>query len=845
MNQPLVVGYADSQPVLSVSTLPDGSLTAGGTLNITGQAAGVNGIKAVIINGAPVALDLTNGFSIAYSLTEGNNTITMTAVDNAGLETTDTRSVTLDTTAPVIAIASPADNSALSATSVTVTGTLDRPGTVQASVGAGEPQAAVMDGTGFSVTLALAPGLNAIQITASDLAGNSASVNRSVVSDTAAPSLAVTAPGQDISSDLTTLLLEGSVSDSITTVSVTVAMDGRTFTPVLTNGSFQQQLDFPTAKQYAIAVTATDLAGNSVTTHRNVIRRGIPEITWGNPAAIGYGTALGSDQLNATASVAGSFSYAPASGTLLGAGAGQTLTATFTPADSTNYAPVTRSASIDVNRATPVLTWSAPAPITPGTSLGAAQLNAVASVPGALVYTPSSGSFLASGSHTLSVVFTPANGASYRGAAASVAIEVARSAQSISFAPLAPRLIGDAPFELAATSSSGLAVAYASSDNSVARVSGASVSIVGAGTCTISATQPGNVNFAAAPAVNQALVVGYAPAKPVLTLSTLDDGSITRAATLNITGSAASQNGIKTVIINGEPASLNADNGFSRAFTLSEGNNRFVTSVVDNSGLETTDSRSVILDTAVPVITVTSPADNSTLAAGSATVTGYLDASGTVSATVNGGSPQQAAMDGKAFSLAVNLANGSNTVLISASDLAGSSSTVKRSLVSDTTKPSLAVSYPGADTTLNATSLTLKGTVSDDLGTPAVTVSMGGVDYTPIVTAGGFQQQLDLPTAKSYAIAVTAVDQGGNSATVQRNVIRALLLGDLNNDGKVDVADALLALQMAVGIVTPGTADLAIGDVAPLVNGAPQPDGRIDIEDAYAILKKAVGILNF
>ena len=61
-----------------------------------------------------------------------------------------------------------------------------------------------------------------------------------------------------------------------------------------------------------------------------------PSITWSTPQAIQYGTTLGSASLNATASVPGSFTYTPAAGTVLKAGT-QTLTATFTPLDTTAY----------------------------------------------------------------------------------------------------------------------------------------------------------------------------------------------------------------------------------------------------------------------------------------------------------------------------------------------------------------------------------------------------------------------------------------------------------------------------------------------------------------------------
>lgn len=66
----------------------------------------------------------------------------------------------------------------------------------------------------------------------------------------------------------------------------------------------------------------------------------IPTITWANPAPITYGTALSATQLNAPASVPGTFVYSPAAGSVLGAEAAQTLSVTFTPADTTDYSTV-------------------------------------------------------------------------------------------------------------------------------------------------------------------------------------------------------------------------------------------------------------------------------------------------------------------------------------------------------------------------------------------------------------------------------------------------------------------------------------------------------------------------
>ena len=48
-----------------------------------------------------------------------------------------------------------------------------------------------------------------------------------------------------------------------------------------------------------------------------VVAKATPVITWANPAAITYGTALSATQLNATASVPGTFVYSPAAGAVL------------------------------------------------------------------------------------------------------------------------------------------------------------------------------------------------------------------------------------------------------------------------------------------------------------------------------------------------------------------------------------------------------------------------------------------------------------------------------------------------------------------------------------------------
>ena len=96
-----------------------------------------------------------------------------------------------------------------------------------------------------------------------------------------------------------------------------------------------------------------------------------PTITWANPAAITYGTALSLTQLDATASwtvggmtvnVPGSFTYNPAAGAVLSAGSNQTLSVSFTPTDTSDYTSTSATATINVAQHVTTTTLAASTP---------------------------------------------------------------------------------------------------------------------------------------------------------------------------------------------------------------------------------------------------------------------------------------------------------------------------------------------------------------------------------------------------------------------------------------------------------------------------------------------------
>jgi hypothetical protein len=82
---------------------------------------------------------------------------------------------------------------------------------------------------------------------------------------------------------------------------------------------------------------------------------------------------------------------------------------------------------------------------------------------------------------------------------------IARAAQTIAFGPLVKRGLADPPFAVSASASSGLPVSFTAQGSCA--VTGVIVSPTGAGPCTITASQAGNADFEAAPAVVRAFSI--------------------------------------------------------------------------------------------------------------------------------------------------------------------------------------------------------------------------------------------------------------------------------------------------------------------------------------------------
>ncbi len=197
------------------------------------------------------------------------------------------------------------------------------------------------------------------------------------------------------------------------------------------------------------------------------------------------------------------------------------------------------------------------------------------------------------------------------------------------------------------------------------------------------------------------------------------------------------------------------------------------------------------------------------------------------------------------------LAPGAYTLMAKAYDAAGNvgqSSTVSVTVVKDTTAPSVSLTSPAVGAEVSGT-VTITAASSDNVGVSKVEFYNDGVllyagneaPYSYSWDTTNVANGSHTLTAKSYDAANNVATTSAYAVTVNNLATASAPDGNINGIGGVDIADALLSLQIAVGKLTPTASQLAHGDVAPIVNGKSQPDGKIDVSDVIVILNKVMG----
>jgi hypothetical protein len=191
------------------------------------------------------------------------------------------------------------------------------------------------------------------------------------------------------------------------------------------------------------------------------------------------------------------------------------------------------------------------------------------------------------------------------------------------------------------------------------------------------------------------------------------------------------------------------------------------------------------------------------------------------------------------------LAPGAYTLMAKAYDAAGNvsqSATSTVTVVNDVTPPNVALTAPANNAAVSGT-VTISSTSSDNVGVSRVEYySNGSLLFAGNVSPFSFSWDTREVANGSYTITAKAYDNAGNSK--QSSLVTVRVSNPVTSGSEPTIADASLALQIAVGKVIPTNEQKARLDVAPVIDGTSTPDGKVNTGDAIVILSKIVGKVN-
>jgi Immunoglobulin domain len=421
----------------------------------------------------------------------------------------------------------------------------------------------------------------------------------------------------------------GTVTSAPATLTVNVLAPTLTFAPIASqnygNAPFTVSVTSASsgAVTYSVVSGPATISGSTVTlTGTGTVVLSANQAASGNYAAATANTsftvAAGTSPLNftpiapqnygnapftvsATSASSGAVTYSVVSGPATISGSTVTLTGTGTvvlsasQAASGNYAAATATTSFTVGTEVPTLSF---VPVSSQVYGNAPfVVSATSASSGAVTYSVVSGPATISGNTvtltgTGTVVLSANQAASgnYAAATATTSFTVGTEVPTLSFVPIASQVYGNAPFTVSATSASSGAVTY-SVVSGPATISGSTVTLTGAGTVVLSASQAANGNYAAATATTSFTVAAgtsplnftpiasqtYGNAPFAVNATSASSGAITYSVVsgpATISGNTVTLTGTGTVVLsanqaaNGNYAAATATTSFTVAAEL-------------------------------------------------------------------------------------------------------------------------------------------------------------------------------------------------------------------------------------------------------------------------------------
>ena len=258
-------------PSVTISSPAANAILGANTVQLTWSAfdatASVQRIEVVIDGGAPIFLGAGTSTYTASGLADGIHTFLVRALDFAGNAASASVSVTVDTTAPTVAIASPAPSAMLASSSIVVTWTsADATAGIdhfEVSVDGGSPSTQPASSTSYTISN-LNDGSHTIRLTAVDRGGHSVDSTITVTVDTTDPSVSIVSPASGAtitSSSVNVVWTAGDATSQVDYIDVSVDRGTpQTLSATATNLALSGLSD----GEHTVTITVVDRAGNSV-----------------------------------------------------------------------------------------------------------------------------------------------------------------------------------------------------------------------------------------------------------------------------------------------------------------------------------------------------------------------------------------------------------------------------------------------------------------------------------------------------------------------------------------------------------------------------------------------------
>ncbi len=263
-------------PTVAIGQPAAGALLGAATVTVSGTVADPH-LDVVTVNGTTSTLSGNTFQSPPLPLSEGTNQLSVEARDRAGNAAQASRTVEVDTQAPVIAVSDPAPGTLVPGDAITVSGSVVEPHLDRVEVNGFR---ATVTGSTWSVRVPLVEGVNTLAARAVDRLGKSGQTSVAIIRDSSAPAIHIEQPGDGSYWTAATVHVTGTVE---TESGLTVTVNGVGAT--VEAGAFAADVPLVEGENRLIA-RVTDSLGNQGA-HTRVVYRdtGAPTFVASDPAS--------------------------------------------------------------------------------------------------------------------------------------------------------------------------------------------------------------------------------------------------------------------------------------------------------------------------------------------------------------------------------------------------------------------------------------------------------------------------------------------------------------------------------------------------------------------------------